>query len=577
MTQKVLEAPIVEAPPATGGIELLKQGYFKGPNPPCVPKTFDWFQYHVFLHNLGDQEEYCWLPRITPTADLMEVVPHLPNINLGLKTAVDTTAKRHGLKYWKEDVWPVPFELADLMAEQSMIRAFEHPRRKWAMGVETIPITEDDGLLFSDAGPVEEAVVFGRGVSYGVGLESGARYEFSEEERNRPSISRWAYGYVYAPGQPARIVRTPDEADVLRTMQNHVAETFYAAYITEESMAMFERREQVLERFTAMVAGTPEVQVIDVMPVHLHVAGTAWGHQRRGHTLLPKLTGASSASEGALYTYNAPAWLVGLRLGGSVLQGAVYCREDGRFLISTWCQREVTKDGLYEAYGGGAMGHTLLTWALGPGFHRASYGPNSARSHLALRPARLKEASAPVIKIGNEKAAAALAFLCGDAKSLTSDGANWKGVGPSTPWPALYCPKDSPLFNLGGNANRAEHILPGVDQKAQLRIDVMTPLNFVSVYGTVNATRVDIGGGNTLLVVGVQDASTGDMIKGAAVKRKKGAGGPEVYPELIYNYTLKDPEEAAMLMELLGVPLTDADVEAAAEWQKALAKPKTKE
>lgn len=103
----------------------------------------------------------------------------------------------------------------------------------------------------------------------------------------------------------------------------------------------------------------------------------------------PRYVGADKF---AIASYGGPVWCVWLRYAGVLsLQGNVWVDPDGLFLMSSWCQREGAHEAAKipgsEAYHGGTMQHTLLTWAMGPGSLKLAEQHPSYKK-FSLRPLR---------------------------------------------------------------------------------------------------------------------------------------------------------------------------------------------
>lgn len=139
---------------------------------------------------------------------------------------------------------------------------------------------------------------------------------------------------------------------------------------TTEVADMATRAREVLLNLRAQLSllGS-EADVYSVSPRHLrYYSDGDMSTQREGNHGLRLAPYLGDGARPLLY--DGPAWCVGLRIGKKIIPGRVFVNDQGEFICSDWCQREVDKSGGIDLITGKNTKHTLLTWTAGPGMSR---------------------------------------------------------------------------------------------------------------------------------------------------------------------------------------------------------------
>jgi hypothetical protein len=126
--------------------------------------------------------------------------------------------------------------------------------------------------------------------------------------------------------------------------------------------------------------------------------------------------------------YDAPAWVVGLRMGSRMVPGRVFITPEGRFIGSDWCQREADKNGGIDLHTGEFTKHTLMSWCAGPGISKFGDDVIKAR-HGSLRRAVVQKTQPGALEVGQIIARKRLLGLLVRAKSKEGELA-LSGVNP---------------------------------------------------------------------------------------------------------------------------------------------------
>lgn len=145
----------------------------------------------------------------------------------------------------------------------------------------------------------------------------------------------------------------------------------YTFLAWDESLAEdFDRAPQVLASFRDMLRLLPQVTVEGAAPCLARYVGFT-GEMQSSGTLWnidePYAPGTNNL------LFDGKAWLLRLAIDGKPLTGRVLALEDGKFIVSEWCFREITygmarrrESRTAEMYNGSFNKHNLLTWCAGP-------------------------------------------------------------------------------------------------------------------------------------------------------------------------------------------------------------------
>jgi hypothetical protein len=143
----------------------------------------------------------------------------------------------------------------------------------------------------------------------------------------------------------------------------------YTNCVWDESLAPhFDKSEAMLQEFRSMLKLLPQVTIYAAVPCKLRYAGFA-GENQKGYTR--RIDEPYMGNENTLI-YDGVAWILLLAIDGAPVPGRVAVAEDGRFIVSEWCFREISyatagRLGTSpDMYSGTANSHTLLTWCAGP-------------------------------------------------------------------------------------------------------------------------------------------------------------------------------------------------------------------
>lgn len=140
------------------------------------------------------------------------------------------------------------------------------------------------------------------------------------------------------------------------------------AYLADKADEMWKALQKEMELL-------PEAELYSITPVLCRYfsdgdkktqISARWGQRSDGTTL----SGWTPVGNSRPMLYDGPAWRVGLKIAGTVVNGGIIIAEHGSFVATIWCQREVSKDGGIELINGEILPHTLMSWCAGAGMDK---------------------------------------------------------------------------------------------------------------------------------------------------------------------------------------------------------------
>lgn len=171
---------------------------------------------------------------------------------------------------------------------------------------------------------------------------------------------------------------------------------------TESVAYLADQAEETLKNLNNQLRNLHGVSIYSISPRHLrYYSDGDMKSQRSGEYGLRSAYFPSGGMRPLLY--DAPAWVVGLRIGSRMVPGRVFVTPEGRFIGSDWCQREADKNGGIDLHTGQYTRHTLMSWCAGPGISK--FGDDEIKKrHGSVRRASLPASS--FAGIGSAKVAA---------------------------------------------------------------------------------------------------------------------------------------------------------------------------
>lgn len=490
------------------------------------------------------------LPVLLEGTDATEVFPYLPEINAKYRDYI--RRQNWGAKGIPKDMGPTditpPDVIADLAFVRNRVEVEELPGFKELSEQKSksaLPKAEIlDGQLCIDSVPVGHTVVMYMGLAIGEheGKLVGATYDMDGDGDSKSAFSPTVLGADGKMWLPA----TEDEylkARALYALQANRRGIMFSAGASSHSALLLRSKEEVLKRFRNMFENVPEITVEDIMPVHLFVTGYDWKIQRHAGILREFLgETAPLAREGSgSFLYLDAAWQCWIRYKRRFIPVEIFAGSDGRFLISGWCQREITKSEGVEAYSGHALQHTLLTWCLGPMTTRDNHTTISAEDGLR----KLRPVDNSMLDPGDPVAQAVAIFLLTQAKSLTQLE-TVTAIRRRSKWPCLY---------IAGSANypnnsKTEMGACSRGKPFPYRVDIILPDRFINITGSATLAAYGTGEGNPLLY---STFLTKGVLKEHRDAKVLPVGDGKDHLDFLYNTYLSDPEEVKHLMGLLGI------------------------